>query len=245
MNVSWQSPLEALITIDTHLTGENSHDALLRSINFMVYELVSQSNGSSDHETLDILNRFYFNTKNFKISSHPVLIKNILQNRSGCGIALALLYMHLAKCLDLDFQLIHWPLHAILKWECESKSQFVDLEQNGKLLSEEELLQMVNRHKEQVQTLNLKEAITQYLTNISLHYRQVEDFITLHKTLCLTLQLEPENTRCLAERALLRKELGMVKESICDFKRYFSFTDKNSASPEIIAAYDSLCVLNP
>jgi regulator of sirC expression with transglutaminase-like and TPR domain len=59
----------------------------------------------------------------------------------------------------------------------------------------------------------------------------------------LILQFEPENTRYLAERALLRKEMGLAKEALVDFKRYFSFTDKSMAPITVQQAHDELTTI--
>jgi len=242
---AWRShPFEALMAINNQLLGNESHDGCTRSVNFMSYELATVCHNKTEIESLEAFNDFFFGTKKFRFSPEPVLIQNIVSERCGCGIALALLYMHLAKQIGLQLQLIHWPLHTILKWEHAGRAKFIDLEQQGKILSEEELLSMINKHKDQVRTLALHEALVQYLAYVSMSYRQSEDYETLHKALSLILRLEPENTRFLAERAILRRDLSLFKESLSDFKRYFSFTDISMASPEVIAVYETVRILN-
>lgn len=235
-----ETHLQLLINISSKLSNEESHDGYLRAFNFMSYELATLCDHQSDNEVLETLNNFFFTNKKFKLSPSPILLKSILTERAGCGIALAFMYMHLAKCIGLELQLIHWPLHAILKWERGGKSDFIDLEQQGRRLSEDELLTMVNKHKEQVRTLSLNESIVQYLAYISTHYRQLSENELLHKTLGLILKIEPENTRYLAERALLRRKMGLGKEALSDLKRYFSFTDRDLAPQSLIHAYDEL-----
>lgn len=241
----WRSPLSALITINSRLNGADPQDTCLRAVNFMSYELATLCHGKDEETSFYLLNEFFFHTKKFKLTNSPCLLKTILQERAGCGIALGFLYIHLAHGLGLRFQLVHWPLHAILKWERENKCCYFDLEQNGKLLSEEDLLLMINKHKDQVRTLEIREALVQYLTYLSISYRQNDDMNLLHRTLGLILLLEPENTRFLAERALLRKEIGLIKESLSDFKRFFSFTDRSMASPELINAYEQILLEAP
>ncbi len=234
------TPLQILIKVNTDLGADDGHDSCLRTINFMGYELATLCHSKSNQEIFHVLNDFFFNTKNFKLSITPILLIPILAERKGCSIALAFIYMHLAKSLGLELHLIHWPLHAMLKWECDGKSYYVDLEQNGKLLNEEDLLLIINKHTDQVRTLTQHEATLQYLTYIQTHYRQLNNFDLLHKTLCMILTVEPENTRYLAERALLRQEMGLLKDALCDFKRYFSFTDRSAAPELVTAAYDNL-----
>lgn len=241
-------PLRALLYVNSIFntcatTEDTGLDTCLREVNFMSYELSTLCHSQADSEVFQTLNNFLFSNKNFKISARPILLKPLLENRTGSNIAFAFLYIHLAKCLDLKMQLVHWPLHAILKWESSSgKTRFVDLEQKGKTLCEEELLSMVNRHIEQVRTLSFREAYIQYLAAIAQIFREDGDGHGLHKALNEILQVDAENTRFLSERALLRKELGLLKESLADFKRYFAFTDVLAAPPEVVIAYETVLI---
>jgi regulator of sirC expression with transglutaminase-like and TPR domain len=233
------TPLQALNLVNNDLSGGESQDASLRAVNFMSYELATLCDNKTDEEVFQILNNFFFQIKNFKISTSPFLLDSVLNERNGCGIAVALLYLHLARTLDLDVHLVHWPLHTILKWENQGSAQFLDLSQGGRFLSADEILEIVNIHKEQVRTLSMSESLVQYLTYISMNYRQSQELEQLHKVLNLILKIEPENTRHLSERALLRRDLGLHKEALCDLKRFFSFIDKNSASPQLVETYEN------
>lgn len=240
VSLATTSPLQALLSIDSQISQEIPTDSSLRQINFMSYELATLCLNKSDEEVYEALNYFFFTTKNFRVHPAHFLLHEILEERKGCGIALALLYMHLAGSLGLKLELIHRPLHTILKWSREGRSSFIDLEACGRLLTEDQLLLIVNKHKDQVQCLSMSEALVQYLSYISMNCRNRQDKTSLHKTLDMILRLEPENTRFLAERALLRKELGMLREALCDLKRYFSFTEMSVASQELISAYEEL-----
>lgn len=235
------NPLSALLSVNSIFNSDTTSEACLREVNFMSYELSTLCDNQVDAKVFATLNNFLFNNKKFKIAARPLLLKPLLESRVGSSITLAFLYIHLAKCLGLKMQLIHWPLHAILRWESSTgKTHFVDLEQQGQTLCEEELLAMVNKHIEQVRALSFREAFIQYLTALARSYREDGDGHGLHKSLNLILQADPENTRFLSERALLRKELGLYKESLSDFKRYFSFTEILSAPPEVVIAYETV-----
>jgi regulator of sirC expression with transglutaminase-like and TPR domain len=82
--------------------------------------------------------------------------------------------------------------------------------------------------------------MVQYLSYLAFHFRQIENLEGLHETLSFILKIEPENTRYLAERAMLRKKIGLPKEALSDFKRYFAFTDRQSAPHEVNLAYDEI-----
>lgn len=237
----WEDPLLALAHVAQSLDDSFTSDSCLRTVKFMAYELASLCESKSEDEIYRTLQKYFFNDKNFRVKPGPHLLNDVLEQRAGCGMAISLLYMHFAQNLGLRLQLVHWPLHSVLKWDRQNnKSCYLDLEQQGQLLSEEALLKMINRHREQVSTLELSEALTQYLTYILISLRQTENQNDIHRAYNLLLQLDPENTRLIGERALLRKNLGLIKESLNDFKRYFAFTNRDAASPEIVNAYEDL-----
>jgi len=235
-----EASLTALVSIDSVLRMTDSTDHLVRSVNFMYYELASQCEGRSSDDVFTTLNDFFFHNKKFRVAGTPVLLSHVVETRTGCGAALALLYIHLGQQLGLKLELVHWPLHSIVKWECQGKCNYVDLGENGKVLSEDELLQMINRHKDQVQSLTTRDAVLQYLTYLTFYYRQEGELESLHKALCIILTIEPENMRYLAERALLRREMGLIKDALQDMKRYFSFNDEGSVRHELIHIYEEL-----
>lgn len=243
-----QDYLGVLLATNAALQSDAENDACLRQVNFMTYELNSLYADCPEHEKLQALNKFLFINKNFKPAARPISLEDILDARSGSITALAFLYLHLAKSLGLTLQLVHWPLHAILKWVNENgKTAFIDLEQKGKILCEEEVLVMINKHSVQVQTLPYRDSVLQYLAGVANSLRQNEEFENLHKLLNFILHCEPENTRVLSERALLRKQLGLYKESLSDFKRFFAFNDRHTASQELNDAFEfvrSFCMAN-
>jgi len=239
--MTFDSPLTALVTIAQRFNPDFSPDNCTRTINFMTYELQANADTSEPENCYQKLNHYFFEHKNFKRLPAHHFLNEILAERGGCPIALALLYIHLGQSLGLRLKLVHWPLHAILHWDDNGLCHYIDLEHNGKILDEDELLQIINKHKDQVRTLNLTESIVQYLAYLAMQFRQQMQLEKLHEALTLILQVEPENTRFLAERALLRKELGLTKESLADFKRYFAFTEASTAPNEMAAAYQELC----
>jgi regulator of sirC expression with transglutaminase-like and TPR domain len=238
-SISPENILSALIQINHLLSGEDHHDLCLRTVNFMGYELNTiTSPQNSMVENLKTLNNFFFNTKTFRVQPKPVLLKKVLNERCGSGMLLSLLFAHLAKGLGIQAQIVHWPAHTILKIELDGKSRFINLNKGGEFLSDEELLDIVNKNKEPLRTLETHEALHQYLMYLAMHFKNENDKDSLLLTLGAILQLDAENTRFVAERALLRFEKGMYKDALCDFKRYFSFTEIENTAPEILMAFE-------
>lgn len=256
-----KSLVPLMIGINSILRMDDSHDWCSRAINFMVYELAALCENKSESERLEILNSFFFDTRDFQIQNltrknvapEQLLLKNVLEERGGSSIAILLVYLHLAKCLDLPIFAVNQPRAHVLKWVRGSKASFIDLAQKGRLMSEEELLELINRdigkigshiEDQKLEVLSYKSLLLSYLQDLRGSYRQLENRDLLHAILSMLLKIEPNNLKYLGERALLRKELGHHKEALQDLKRYFSFTDIKLAPLEIQMASRELHALS-
>lgn len=236
----WNSPFEAMMRINAEFMGDEAQNYCHRSIKFMIYDLTTQRQDKKTEELFALLNHFFFECKKFRIDRQVLFLKPIIETRSGCPIALAILYGHLAQALGLHVTMAALPVHSILKYDGPPRALYIDIGQNGKFLSEEELLQVIHHQSEDLLTRDFPKAVFNYLSYLAETFRRSSQVEDLHRTLNLLLSLHPENTRFLAERALLRKHLGLLKEALQDLKRYFSFTDRHHAAQEILSAYEEL-----
>lgn len=251
-----------LIGINSLLKMDDSHDWCLRTVNFMTYELAALSEGKSEAERFEILNEFLFRGREFRVqnmnrhssTTEDLLIKPVLENRGGALIPTGLLYLHLANQLDLMICVLNQPAFHILKWVRGSKSSFIDLTQDGKVLDEEELLRVLSTCGAaqlkgadgiaQSETISFKDIMIAYLHDLRAAYRRDNQLDLCHAALSMILKIVPTNLRYLGERAVLRKEMGHHKEAQQDLKRYFSFTDVSQAPIEIQNAARELTAMN-
>lgn len=255
-----KSLIPLLIGINCILNLDDSHDWCSRTVNFMVYELAALCENKTESERFEILNQFFFETRDFQIknvgrsslTSSEMLIRTILEERAGASLPILILYLHLAHCLDLPIFAIHQPRHHVLKWVRGSKASFIDLAESARILDDEELLQIINRdvrpvasinEMPQLETLSFKALLTKYLHDLRrIYLNEKKDDLT-HAVLSMLLKLEPTNLKYLGERALLRKQMGHHREAMQDLKRYFSFTDISQAPSEIQLAARELQAL--
>ncbi|MCB0365981.1 MAG: hypothetical protein H6624_11325 [Bdellovibrionaceae bacterium] len=242
-----------LIGVNTLLENLDSGEAILRVLNFMAYELSALSSDLNEQDRFLLLNDYFFNRKGFQsrppvsgaIHREDLLIQPVLQNKVGHPMVLALIYSHLATQVDIPAFLINLPCHAILKWVRGGRSSYVDLTENGSLLEEDRLIQLVNRtfnsdedsKSESLDILPSRQVILRYLTLLLEHHEMVDEKDQLLLLYNVLLKMEPSNLKVLARRSLLLREMGQAKEAIADLKRYFSFVDRSQASPELQMAF--------
>lgn len=240
-----------LIGINSLLKMDDSQDWCLRTVNFMTYELAALCEGKNEADRFEILNEFLFRGREFRIQNlnrkcatvEDLLVKNVLEQRGGGLIPTALLYIHLANQLDLMLFVLNQPAFHILKWSRGSKASFIDLTQEGKVLDEEELLRVLSTCGGAQQNISFRELLVCYLHDLRSAYRRNNELDLCHAVLSMILKIEPTNLKYLGERAILRKEMGHVKEAQQDLKRYFSFTDVSNAPADIQLASRELCAM--
>lgn len=235
-----QGLCEALIAASESFSGPDPQNTCRRAFSFMIYDLEAQSKNQSDEDKLAILNHFFFNNKKFRNCSESLFIRSTVENRKGHQILLSILYARLGQSIGLNLKLLHIPNHHILSWSTTGHTNYIDLSKNGQRLTEDEWLALLSKHSMEIRMLNSSEILVQYLSYLSMYFRQTDDLSSLHRCLNVLMELEPENIRTLTERALVRKKLGLMKESLQDFKRYFSFTNDSEAPIDLVLAFKEL-----
>ena len=242
-----------LIEINTLLEDLESGEAIQRMLNFMAYELTALSSELNEQDRFIFLNDYFFNRKGFQsrppadgaLHSEDLLIRAVLQNKTGHPMVLALIYSHLATQIDIPVFLINLPCHSILKWVRGGRSSYVDLTENGSLLEEGRLVELVNknfcndedRKNESLDILPSKQVMQMYLTLLLDYFELGKNKNQLLLLYSILLSLEPSNLKVLARRSLLLREMGQTKRAIADLKRYFSFIDRSQSSPELQMAF--------
>lgn len=248
------SLIQLLIGLNGWICPEDSMEWTTRSMNFMTYDLMAQSEGLGEIDRYRLLNEYYFERKGFQIlqmrpqesQERHLLLHPVLENRSGMPIIIALIYLHFAAHLDLPIHLIHLRNHYLLKWIRGDHACYIDLCSEGRLVSEEELMNIVTKSTDTPsapQTLSVlsnRKTFLRYLEDLVKIYERLESPQRLHAAFNVILKVEPQNSRVIGRRALLRHKLGQDKDALADLKRYFSFVDRAQAPVEMLAAFQEL-----
>lgn len=232
------------------LWPEDGQEQSLRTINFMCYELMARCQEKDEEGRLLELLNYFFKEKGFQITppstegwlEDDLLIKTSLQNKKGAPLPITLIFLHLASQLDLPIYLVHLKRHCIVKWVRGGKSNFLDLSAEGLVLTQEQLLEMMNSSRGTsaetcLEILPSKKVFLRYSEELSKLYTQANDLVRLLTTYNTRLVIEPNNLELLAARALLRQKMGFIKEGLQDLKRYFSFVEKDHSPLELQQAF--------
>ncbi len=233
------------IGINSILWPKESVETCFRHIQFLGYEVLKACENQNEAERWETLRKLIFENKSFHITSNrtqeifdkDLLIKNVLDDRRGHPLPVVFLILHLAQVLDLPLALIQARHHFLLKWVRSGKTIYLDLYNEGRALTDQELIQVLNRSASNLEVWSAKQLMIQYLELLRGAFETSQNLPQLHVIYDLLLQIDDTNTAILGQRALLRQKLGFVKEAMSDLKRYFSFVERTHAPTELQQAW--------
>ena len=244
-----------LIGLNAMLWPNEPQEWSYRTLNFMTYEVMALAESYTEQDRLHILNDYFFDQKGFQIlpnydgiAESALLIKPVLSKRMGCGLPVALIYLHLATHLDLPIYPVRLNSMSVLKWVRSGKSNYLDLANAGRILDSTQIIRRLNEkttpHEDldasSLDILPSKHVFTYYINELIQVYRKLERPTELLLLFDVLLKLDPAHLSTLKDRALLRQRLGYAKEAMLDIKRYFSYVDQQQAPTELQLAFRQL-----
>lgn len=255
----YRNLLPVLIGINSLIETDEIEDHITRSLNFMVYEISAATSGLKEADRWLLLNDYFFSRKNFQaicipsqpqpmLKLNPLLLSQVINQRVGHPMVLSIIYSHFAQLIDLPIFLVHCPPQFLLKWIRSGHNHYIDLNQKGRVINENELTHFLNIQGIQwtqdeydtFEILPLRQIITQYLKMIIEYFENFQDPQKLLLLYNLLVQMDSQNVKILAKRSLLYRELGLLQEAVTDLKRYFSFVEKDHSSPELRSVFIEL-----
>jgi regulator of sirC expression with transglutaminase-like and TPR domain len=132
------------------------------------------------------MNRFLFleqgfhgNTRNYYDPDNSYL-NRVLERRTGIPISLSVIYLLVAKRLNLPIVGVGLPGHFMLKYEEGDCSLFLDPFNNGKILTRDECVRFLLNSGHEVQpghfaSATVREILTRMLRNLVHAYGQLKD----------------------------------------------------------------------
>lgn len=247
-NEDFSSIIPLCIGINSVLWPKENVESTFRHIQFLGFEILKASEGLNEAERWEALRKFIFEQKSFQISSNRIqdvhdaqlLIKSVIDERRGHPLPVVFLILHLAQFLDLPMALIQARHHYLLKWVRSGKTLYLNLYNECRALSDQELIQVLNRSASNLEVWSAKQLIVQYLELLMHAFQTTQNLPLLHVIYNLMLLMDDTNTSVLGQRALLRQKLGFNRDALSDLKRYFSFVERTQAPSELQQAWMEL-----
>lgn len=238
--------LDYISSLDESVSLETFH----KRLKFLECELLSTMSRyslPSETQRLEMLNKFFFIEKAFRIipaeKSQDMffIVGSVLAEKTGSPTLISLLYKRFARALNLEVCILSSRTHSILKWKSLKGSVFLDLEKGGRSLEAGELVERLRgEYPRRFERLTEAELALQHLQEWASFLALEERLDQLLFVYTATIALFPNSITTLGRRALVNAKLGFKREALQDLKRYFSFADPQSCPSDLKDLFQKL-----
>ncbi len=225
-----------LLKLESFLEPENNFSTLENEITQLSFNLFSQCKDLPENLQIKKLNEFFFNELQFKIGKKQpnLLLSQLLKSKKSSAITINVLYCFFCTRLNLAV----FPINlssSVLKWVRGGKSSYLNLENNGKLATEKDLVKFLNKSESQKDMFEISSQCDQlddYLDQLCQSYEKENNYFAALSCLDLLLQGKPSHLPTLKKRSALKQKLGLNKEALKDFNTYASYSEMNTSDKE-------------
>lgn len=177
----------------------------------------------------DALNKFLFEDSGFHGSRGDYYnksnsyINEVLDDREGLPITLAVLYLELARRIDLNVVGIGLPSHFVVEQQPSTQPrQFIDVFEGGKNLTRVEAEELVKKNTDrtlletELEPVTKKKIVARIVQNLLGLARDAEDALAMLRYIETLVELDPTSASQRWLRAVFRFELGMLDDALVD-----------------------------
>ena len=205
-------------------------DAYRRQVDEMATDITSGlAEGADEPARFAALNKFFYEESGFhgsrgeydhRANSH---LNEVLDDREGLPITLSIVYMELARRLDLNVEGVGLPGHFVVRYRpAEGAARLFDVFDGGQAITLEEAQRRVLAATRspltdaQLQAASKRAIITRILHNLKGNAQGTGDQRAMLRYLDALLALSPEVHRDRLERAMLRWQGGEIEAATQD-----------------------------
>jgi|TARA_B110000014_G_C20062438_1_gene553390 regulator of sirC expression with transglutaminase-like and TPR domain len=193
---------------------------------------------------ISILNEYLFDKSGFQGDMNDYynpknnFLNHVIENKSGIPITLSIIYSEVAKYLDLDFKIVGFPSHVIVKFGDE---MLLDPFHHGKLLSLDDLQEILyNNYGDGVQLLpeylnetSTDEILIRMLRNLKNSYTESYAYEMAKKCNKMILVISPESPEEIRDLGIIENKLNQYEKSI-DLLNHYLELEPNADDVDII-----------
>ncbi len=195
----------------------------------------------SDLETVQIFNEYFFRKLGFSGNAanyyhpHNSFLNYVLDLRAGIPVTLSVVYLELARRLQLPVVGISFPGHFLVAYQGDGGAFFIDPFNQGRLLSEDDCMDMaqvpeadrLHFRQDYLQPVSKSVILFRMLQNLKQIYVTLEDWLPAYKTVELMLTLQPGRKTEIRDKGLIAWRLGRRQDAIFNIKQYLLVAPAN------------------
>lgn len=167
-------------------------------------------------------------------------LNQVLERRTGLPITLSVMYMEIARRLQMPVFGIGLPRHFVLQFDDGNYSTYIDPFNGGRAITAHECFALAGTGVADpalLRRVTKKQIVVRMLQNLHRVYVRTKDFERAVATLDLMIAGAPETAAWYQARGVLLKEVGRWEAARRDFERYLKMSpeaqDRNLIVQEI------------
>lgn len=222
--------MTALSRIAHDIHDEWTPDQTLKKYQVLKTQLHSRllSNERTASDRFLTLRHFFFEEKKFCVLvSKPTLYKSLLPytllSRSGSTDILLLLFISLAKSLEIPLEVLNNPQTTTLKWLDAGRARLFFFEQKARELSKQDILDLVNEGVDCTETLCVEDIFARYLNVLKTQSLRERSLLHFYKLQTHLIHYQPFALHHLVDRARVAYAIGDIVRAAEDLGQYVTF----------------------
>lgn len=223
----------ALDLASIHFPGLNP-EPVLDQLNELASRLGDRLRNFNDgRDFVETAQRFLFEELGFHGNQEDFFdprnscLNQVLERRTGLPITLSVMYMEIARRLQMPVFGIGLPRHFILQFDDGNYNAYIDPFNGGRVITPRECFALAGAGAPDLALLrrvSKKQIVVRMLQNLHRVYVRRKDYPRSVETLDLMIRGAPETGAWYHARAVLLMELGRWESARRDFQRYLALT---------------------
>lgn len=221
--------LDAFFQIRQLIQPDESIERLKKRFQFWAFELKSNHLDSmSAKDRLLFLRKFLFEDK-----------AKIIKKSMAPQILMGLAMQNFAHLTGINLSFVLLGKHLTLKTEIDGECQYISIDDNGRLLDTQEVLDLIFDFGK-IRRIDFSDLLLAYLEFLQKQLDPRNAASQMLRIYDLILSLKDSDPKTLLRRAYLYKELGQISEALADFKRYLNFQPTEPLARSLKKFYSQL-----
>jgi hypothetical protein len=222
-------PLDAFLQIKQIIQPDESIQRLKKRFQFWTFEIkASHLENLSPKERLLYLRRFLFEDK-----------ARVLKKSIAPQILMGLAMQNFAQLTGINLSFVLLGQHLTLKTEIDGECQYISLDDDGRLLDTQEVLDLIFDFGK-IRRIDFSDLLLAYLEFLQKQLDPRNATNQMLRICDLILSLKTADPKTLLRRAYLHKELGQISEALADLKRYLNFQPAEPLARSLKKIYSQL-----
>ncbi len=192
--------------------------------------------GSDPVERLQVLHEFFFREQGFAgnetdyYNPRNSCINEVIASRQGIPISLAVVYLSVAKRLEMPMAGVGLSGHFIVRYDGDGFQTFVDVYNRGQLLDRDECFALARRMTGMevavspgiLNAVSNRQIIVRMLNNLRSIYLRGKSYVKAGQVLDLLVEAAPADADSYVLRGAVNLELRKYRAAKSDFERYLA-----------------------